>query len=315
VNITRIGPVFGAEVSGVDLRAPVDEEVIASVREAFVTHEVLVFRGQDLSGDDMIALGSSFGELLVNPFSPNAADQPQLIILDNHDANPPALTDVWHADETFRAAPPAFTMLHSLIATPLGGGTMFASMRAAYDLLSDRMKAHIAGLTARHDFGRFDSLFPDSPDARRTLHEIELQHPHPSHPVVRIHPETGRPVLYVNNHFTRRINELPEDEGKAILQYLLSRTDLPEIQLRVQWEAGTLVMWDNRSVQHYAVHDYYPQRRRMQRVTVSGDVPQADSEPPSLAAPHIVVADPPVQSDADSVPRQQIRRQFERAHA
>ena len=311
MEVRRIGPVFGAEVD-VDLRAPVGGETIAAVRAALNEHEVLVVRDQDLSGEDMLALGHAFGELLCNPFSPSADDAPELIIFDNHDENPAALTDVWHADETFRAEPPSVTMLHSLIAPSLGGGTMFASMRAAYELLSERMKAFIEGLTALHDFGRFDGLFPNEPDARARLHQIELAFPHPVHPVVRVHPETGRRVLYVNRHFTRRINELPEDEGAALLELLLTRPSMSEIQLRIDWRAGTLVMWDNRSVQHYACHDYYPQRRRMQRVTVAGDRPVADAPPPSRSVQRVVVANPPVQPEDASVPRRRVLRPFER---
>lgn len=315
MRIARLGPVFGAEVREIDLRATVDEATAASLRSALVENEVLVIPDQDLSGDDLQALGRQFGELWANPFSPSDNSHPELIIFDNHDENPAALTDVWHADETYRSAPPAVTMLHCLIAPGLGGGTMFVSMRAAYDMLSDRMKTLIAGLTARHNFGRFDSLFPDVPEARGRLHEIELRFPHPAHPVVALHPETGRRVIYVNRHFTEKINELPEDEGDAVLRFLLSRTQTPELQLRVNYAPGTLVIWDNRSVQHYALHDYFPQRRRMQRVTIAGEPPRADSAPPEKTAQRVVVHDAPTQVGADAVPRQKVLRPFERAYS
>jgi len=315
MDVTRIGPVFGARVAGLDLRAPIDGQTIASIKGALAEHEVLVFREQQLEAEDMLALGRGFGELLTHPFSPSAADAPELIVFDNHNENPPTLTDVWHADETFRVAPPAVTILHALISPPLGGGTTFASMRAAYEMLSDRMKLLISGLTARHDFGRFGSLFPDTPEALRRLHEIELNFPPPSHPVVRIHPETGKPVLYVNRHFTRQINELPEEEGAAILQFLLTRPAVPELQLTVEWTAGTLVMWDNRSVQHYARHDYFPQRRRMQRVTISGDVPAADAPSPGRLTQRLTVHNPPLQEEDAAVPRRQVLRPFERANS
>lgn len=313
MELQRIGPLFGAEVHEVDLQAPVRGATIAALGAALAEHEVLVVREQELSGEDLVALGRGFGDLLVNPFSPSADDAPELIILDNHDENPPSLTDVWHADETFRAEPPSMTILHALIVPPLGGGTVFASMRVAYDLLSERMKALLSGLTARHEFGRFDALFPDEPASRRLLHEVELRYPHPSHPVVRVHPETGKRVLYVNEHFTRRINELPEDEGEAILRFLLTRPAMPEVQLRIQWRPGTLVMWDNRSVQHYALHDYFPQRRRMQRVTVAGDAPIADAGAPPRAVTRVEVAGPPAQPEDGLVARRVVRRPFERA--
>lgn len=315
MKVKRLGPIFGAEVEGVDLRRPVDDDTINSLKSSLYEHEVLVVRDQELSGEDMKALGRAFGDLWANPFSPARTDSPELIIFDNHDSNPPALTDVWHADETYREAPPAVTMLHSLIAPALGGGTMFVSMRAAYETLSDRMKVLISGLTARHDFGRFDGLFPDVPEARKPLHEIELRFPHPSHPVVRIHPMTGKPVIYVNSHFTQRINELPEDEGKAILDFLLSRTSIPEIQLRIDWRPGTLVIWDNQSVQHYALHDYYPQRRRMQRVTISGERPVGDAPSPGKMAQRIVVKDAPEQPESTTIPKETVLRPFERSYS
>lgn len=314
MEITRIGPVFGAQVSDLDLAGGLSGEEYAAVRQALVDHEVLVFRDQDITPAQQIAFGRRFGELLVSPFSPNADDAPELVVLDNHGQNPPALTDVWHADETYRAAPPMATVLRANIVPTLGGGTMFASMRAAYEMLSDRMKGYIAGLTALHDFGRFDALFPNgSADARRALHEIELNFPHPNHPVVRVHPESGKPVIYVNGHFTQRINELPEDEGRFLLGFLISRASEPEIQLRVQWAPHTMVMWDNRSVQHYALHDYYPQRRRMERVTIAGDVPRGDAEPPAFARRHIEVHDVPLQPDDAPPAPPKVARQFERA--
>ncbi|MHB1487730.1 MAG: TauD/TfdA dioxygenase family protein [Acidimicrobiales bacterium] len=314
MEITRIGPVFGAEVHGVDLAHDLSDEDFTAIRAALVEHEVLVLRDQDITPAQQIAFGRRFGDLLVSPFSPNADDNPELVVLDNHSANPPALTDVWHADETYRSAPPMATILRANILPALGGGTMFASMRAAYDLLSDRMKDLIRGLTALHDFGRFDGLFPGTPEARRRLHEIELAYPHPDHPVVRIHPESGKPVIYVNAHFTKRINELPEDEGRAVLDLLLSRASVPEVQLRVQWQKHTMVMWDNRSVQHYALHDYYPQRRRMERVTIAGDVPRGDAEAPTFVPRHIEVRDVPAQPDGEAPPPAKVARQFERTY-
>lgn len=290
MRIDRIGPVFGAEISGFDLNPTMSDSELAELEAALAEHEVLVFRNQDLSAEDQLAVGRRFGELVISPFSPNADTAPELIVLDNHPDRPAPLTDIWHADETYRPEPPRLTMLKALIVPELGGDTMFASMRAAYDGLSDRMRAHLEGLTAHHGFGRFDRLIGSSADARRRLHEVELALPHPDHPVVTLHPETRRRVLYVNRHFTERINELPDDEGRAILEFLLTRTATPETQLRVTWEVGTVTMWDNRSVQHYAPHDYFPQRRRMERVTIAGSAPIPAGPTASVRVDHIEVA-------------------------
>ena len=274
---TRVGPVFGAEVCDVDLSDPSSSEV-HEIAGGLAEHEVLIFRDQPISGQAQLDFGSQFGELIVSPFSPAAAGSPELIVLDYSAESPARLTDIWHADETYRTYPPKITILKSIITPELGGDTMFCSMRAAYSGLSTRMQTHIAGLTAHHGFGRFSKLLAADPQGLARLHSVEGQFPHPQHPVVALHPETGRKVLYVNRHFTEHINDLPEDEGRAILGLLLDQTARPEHQLRVSWRPATLVMWDNRSVQHYAPHDYWPQRRRMERVTVAGAAPLPDGE-------------------------------------
>lgn len=308
MKTVRIGPVFGAEVSDVDLARPGAEEIEAIVR-ALAEHEVLVFRDQPITAKQQLALGRAFGELVVSPFSPNADRAPELIVLDYNQHSSAPLTDIWHADETYRPAPPKLTILKAVISPELGGDTMFASMRAAYEGLSDRMKRHIAGLTARHGFGRFDQLIGHTPEGRKQVHAVEETFPHPDHPVVTTHPETGRPVLYVNRHFTETINGLPDDEGRAILGFLLEQTARPEHQLRVSWRAGTIVMWDNRSVQHYAPYDYWPQRRRMERVTVAGQPPVGDGASGAVETTRITVDEVYV-DPADDYERP--TRQFER---
>lgn len=277
MHVTRIGPVFGAEVSGIALTEDLSDAQVSDLTTALARHEVLVLRDQQITAQQQLEFGRRLGELVISPFSPNADDAPELIVLDYGPDNKP-LTDIWHADETYRPEPPKVTILKAVISPELGGDTMFCSMRAAYAGLSDRMQRHIAGLTALHGFGRFQSLSRHDPERVRLLHVVEIAFPHPNHPVVSVHPETGHKVLYVNRHFTERINELPEDEGRAILEFLLMQTGRPEYQLRVAWQPGTIVMWDNRSVQHYAGHDYWPQRRRMERVTVAGDAPVGDGE-------------------------------------
>jgi len=267
----RIGGNIGAEIRGLDLRRPLASATFDALHAAFIRHEVLVFREQDLSLDEQMAFGRLFGELSIHPFSPNLDDKREVIVLDYSADNPPALTDQWHADETFRAAPPALTILRAKVVPEWGGDTLFASMTAAYTGLSERMKQYIHGLEAIHDFKPWRPLFTASDAHRARLRELERQWPNPSHPVVRVHPVSGRRVLNVNAQFTVKIKGLKDDESAMILQHLYSRAQIPELQLRVQWQPHTVVMWDNRAVQHYAPHDYYPQRRTMNRVTVAGD--------------------------------------------
>lgn len=274
VRVLPIGGQIGAEIEGVALERLTDAE-FGVLREALTRFEVLVFRGQsDLTLDGQMAFARRFGPLSVHPFSPNREDRPEVIVLDYDAENPPNRTDVWHSDETFRDCPPLATILRARVVPAVGGDTLFASMTAAYRGLSERMQAHIHGLLARHDFKPFRSLFDSRDRARRDrLRAIEDAFPNPRHPVVRVHPETGRRILNVNPQFTVAIEGLKEAESQALLDHLFARASIPEYQLRVRWAVDTVVMWDNRAVQHYAAHDYYPQRRTMERVTIAGDAP------------------------------------------
>ncbi len=269
-EVVRLGGNIGAEVRGIDLRKELPDDTFSALKEAFHRHQVLVFRGQDISLEEQMALGARFGPLSIHPFSPNLEDKREVIVLDYSADNPPALTDQWHADETFRKAPPALTILRAKVVPQYGGDTCFASMAAAYQGLSERMKQYIHGLEAVHDFKPWRPLFTSSEAHQRKLRELERDFPNPSHPLVAVHPVTGRRVLYCNAQFTTRIQGLKEDESQMILAYLYARAAVPEFQLRVRWEPHTVVMWDNLATQHYAPHDYYPQRRTMNRVTVTG---------------------------------------------
>jgi len=272
VEIIPINGFIGAEIRGAHL-GRLDDASFRAIHDALVKYEVIVVRGQDITLEEQIAFGARFGPLSVHPFSPNLEDKPEVIVLDYSADHPASRTDIWHADETFRANPPMATMLRARVVPERGGDTCFASMTAAYRGLSERMKRHIHGLEALHDFKPFRSLFGSTPEHRRRLREIEDEFPNPWHPVVRVHPVSGRRAIYVNPQFTVRIRDLKEDESSALLGFLYAQAGVPEYQLRVKWEADTVVLWDNRSVQHYAPHDYYPQRRMMERVTITGDVP------------------------------------------
>lgn len=274
LSVHRINPNIGAEIRGVDLRRPLAEEEVARIRTALVEHEVIVLRKQAIEVEDQIRFGQYFGELTVHPFSPNMADRPEVIVLDNHKDNPPSLTDVWHSDETFRDEPPLGTILRCRITPEIGGDTLFSSMTCAYEGLSDRMQRYIDGLEAVHDFKPFRTLFATgTPEQKAKLRKMEDDYPNPIHPVVRVHPETGRRILNVNPQFTLRIVGMKESESRSLLEQLFEQARIPDYQLRIRWEPDQLVFWDNRSTQHYAVHDYWPQRRRMERITIRGDRP------------------------------------------
>ncbi len=273
IQVRKVAAACGAEISGVDLSQPLDDATFAAIEKAFVEHEVIVFRDQDITSEQQKTFGRRFGDLTVHPFAPSSEDAPELIVFDNDAETPPWGTDVWHSDETFRSEPPLGTMLRALIVPEWGGDTMFASMSAAYDGLSDRMQQFVSGLEAIHDFKPFRQLFGEDADAIRKLRDFEDRYPPVTHPVVRTHPVSGRKVLFVNPQFTLGIKGMDEAESRALLELLFHQAEIPEYQYRHHWAPNTLVFWDNRSVQHYAIHDYYPQRRKLERITIKGDRP------------------------------------------
>jgi taurine dioxygenase len=272
-TVRRINPNIGAQIDNVDLSQALTPAQVKVIHDALCEHEVIVLRKQDITTDQFMAFGQNFGDLSVHPFSPNMEEKPAVIILDNHGKNPPSLTDVWHSDETFREKPPLGTILHCRIAPEIGGDTMFASMTCAYEGLSDRMQQLINGLEAVHDFTPFRTLFGGTPEDRVRLRKLEDDFPNPRHPVVRVHPVTGRRILNVNPQFTTRIIGMSDAESRMVLSTLYDQAKVPEYQLRQRWEVDQIVFWDNRSTHHYAVHDYFPQRRRMERITLLGDMP------------------------------------------
>ena len=271
IEVVRLGGNIGAEIRGADLGRALNGAQFQAIHDAFVRHQVILFREQDITLEQQMAFARRFGGLSIHPFSPNLDDKREVIVLDYSADNPPALTDQWHADETFREAPPAATMLRSRVVPAWGGDTLFSSMTAAYTGLSERMKEYVHGLEALHDFKPWRPLFTSSERHQAKLRELERQFPNPWHPVVRIHPESGRRVLNVNPQFVIKLRGVKDDESQTILQYLYDQAKIPEYQLRVRWAPNTVLMWDNRSVQHYAPHDYYPQRRTMDRLTIAGD--------------------------------------------
>ena len=275
LSIRRLGVFLGAEVTGVELHRPLEPQTVEALKQAHAEHGVLVFPDQVITSEDLKRFGRYFGELTVHPFSTSAADSPELIVYDNKEGNPPAPTDVWHTDETFREAPPMGTALCSKIIPEVGGDTAFASMSAVYEGLSDRWQRFLSGLEAVHDFKPFRGLFPTDRAGIASLRKYEDLYPPVTHPVVTVHPVTGRRVLFLNPQFTLYVKGMAEDESRTILDMLYRKTLVHEYQYRHRWQPNMVVFWDNRSVQHSALHDYYPSRRLMERVTIKGTRPIA----------------------------------------
>lgn len=273
LHLRPLTPALGLEVSGIDLALPLTADVIDALRQALVDHSVLRFRDQSLTPDQQVAFSGCFGHV---PRVPDSmflihTDNPCVSVLQN-DADRPPTVNNWHSDYSFAAEPDVASVLQAEVVPQSGGDTTWASMFAAYDSLSDGMKAHLDGMTATHDFMKLYER-PAKKVAwqggRRKLMEAQRRRfPPVSHPVVRLHPENGRKALFVNESFTRHIDDMTESESRSLLGHLFEQARVPEHQLRLSWNPGDLVIWDNRSTVHYALADYYPNFRLMHRVTV-----------------------------------------------
>ena len=261
-------PTIGAEVIGVDL-AHIDDETFADIHRALLEWKVLFFRDASLDARSQARLGARWGELESHPFLTNRPDQPVTVRFEK-DAVTTGYENVWHSDVSWRARPSLGSLLRAVEVPPVGGDTLWADMGAAYDCLPPEVQERITGLTAVHDWiDTFGALMDD--DEREALRQ---DFPPSVHPVVRTHPETGRKTIYVNAIFTTGIVDMDPVEGDELLEFLCRQADHPEYQCRWSWSPGDLAIWDNRATQHYAVSDYFPNRRVMERVTVIGDAPR-----------------------------------------
>jgi alpha-ketoglutarate-dependent taurine dioxygenase len=263
-----LGTTLGAEVSGLDLAGPLDDATVAELRQALCAYKVLVFRDQDLDGAAQLAFAGRFGPLERHPFLAGSDDSPELVRLAK-DATVGGYENAWHADVTWRAEPPMAAVLRAVEIPPVGGDTLWADMAAAYAGLDPDLRAVVDGRTAVHDFlmSFGGALSPED------LAVARERYPAVEHPVVRTHPETGEQVLFVNGFFTRHLVGLDEGESERVLDLLFRQASLPEYQVRLRWEVGTVAVWDNRSTQHYACSDYWPHARVMERAAIAGDRP------------------------------------------
>jgi taurine dioxygenase len=270
----RLGPGFGAEVRGIDLATASDGEV-AAVRRALTEHKVLFFSGQDLDPDSQIALGNRLGSLTAShPVVPGLDEaHTEIYALDSADNG---FADVWHTDVTFVRRPPLGSILRPVTLPPTGGDTNWADLELAYRSLSEPVRALADQLTAVHDgtreFGYYlaqrrggEGSVWDG-ERYRSLEPVE-------HPVVRVHPETGRRSLFVNPGFTSHIVGVSDAESRHLLDLFYAHITKPEHIVRHRWQVGDVAMWDNRATAHYANRDYGDARRVMHRVTLRGDEP------------------------------------------
>ncbi|WP_221359439.1 TauD/TfdA dioxygenase family protein [Streptomyces beigongshangae] len=269
-TVDPLTPLLGAEVSGLDLSGELTPVQREEVRTAFLTHHVLVFRDQDLSPDDHKRFAGLFGPLHPVALPEDGSDPYILEIRADKDSRAVA-GNGWHADGTADAEPSLGSMLHITEIPEIGSGgdTLFANMHLAYEMLSPAMRTFLDGLTAVHDGAR-----PWL--AQGQLPPADYDVPRNEHPVVVRHPDTGRKLLFVNGPYTSRITQLSAAESTAVLTMLydhIARTNL--LHCRVRWQANTLVLWDNRCVQHHATWDYFPHARYGRRIAIDGTRPLA----------------------------------------
>jgi len=267
LDIRPLTPALGAEVFGIDLSASLSAAQLEAIRRALIAHQVIFFRDQHMSCEEHVGVGKRFGSLHVHPLAPaNHPEHPELLRIHADENSERVAGESWHTDVSCEEEPPMGSMLYLTEVPPAGGDTMFASMYAAYDALSRPMQQFLEGLTAVHDGAKVWSKYgmtPSRPFARS------------EHPMVTVHPETGRKLLFVNRVFTTHVPGLSARESDALLEMLYRHIENPRFMCRFRWQPHSVAFWDNRCTQHQAIFDYFPQRRSGYRVTINGTRPLA----------------------------------------
>ncbi len=271
MEIRKAAGALGAHVTGIDVTRAGDDEFEA-LRQALNEHSVLFLRDQRLDAVALRGFAARFGPVKDHPAYESVAGAPGVQILEST-AERPSKIELWHSDMTFSAAPPMATVLFGDVIPAYGGDTLWASAAAAWDALSEPVRQLLEGVEAEHDFrhGFRESLA--EPGGAERLAQAIAENPPVRHPVVLTHPETGRRAVYVNPLFTTRLCGFSRRESAALLEFLCRHVVTEEFTVRFSWSPGALVIWDNRVTQHKPVNDYFPQHRRLLRVTIAGDSP------------------------------------------
>ena len=269
IGVRPCTPVIGAEVLGADLTNP-SEEQVSLIKEALWAHQVLFFRDQPrLTPEQQITFARQFGDLHTHPAAPSLPGFPEVFVIHADEQAKVANGNGWHTDVSCDEQPPLATMLQLHTVPASGGDTLFSSMYAALETLSEPMQQFLSTLTATHASehiyrGRY---------ADRGVDDTGRTYPSAVHPVVRTHPQSGRQALYVNPSFTTRIEALSDEESRALLDLLFKHQQRPELQTRFAWTENAIALWDNRCTQHFALWDYWPEVRTGHRVTIAGERP------------------------------------------
>ena len=274
IGVQPIAGTLGAEISGVDLAKPLDVDTVGAIRRAWLEHLVIFFRDQQLSPAEFLAFGRRFGEPIEYPFVKGLPDIPEVIPVLKLEHEQVNFGGIWHSDTTYLEVPPMASMLIAREVPPAGGDTEFANMYLAYETLSEGMKRLLEPLVAVNSSALADVSKTREDRMKDNARPDAATHYVAEHPVVRVHPETGRRALYVNVAHTERFAGMTREESLPILQYLYRHQVRPELTCRFRWRPGSIAFWDNRCAQHNAINDYQGHRRLMHRITLAGDRPR-----------------------------------------
>jgi taurine dioxygenase len=273
LDVRRWPGALGADVLGLDVRKDLDSDVMASVVNAFSRYQVLAFRDQDLTPDDQLTFALHFGEIDRYPFAQPLRDHPGVVAITKEPGTELNFGGVWHADSPYMRVPPRATVLYGVDIPSRGGDTMFADTYRAYEMLSDGMKRMLDGLRGVfcacdvHGQGAENLKLGDVVRVRdMTLAETEN-----AHPIVRTHPVTGRKALYISRVHVQRFANMTQRESAPLLDFLAAHACDPIFTARLTWDEGTLVVFDNRCVQHLALNDYPTERREIHRIVICDD--------------------------------------------
>jgi len=281
ITVQPVAGSLGAEVSGIDLAGPLSNTAAAEIRRAFTENLVLFFRDQHLTPEQHLAFSGLFGRLCRMPYIKHMDEYPDIIaVLKEADERKiSTFGNAWHSDFSFLEEPPLGSILYAREVPSHGGDTLFANMYEAYEALSEGMKRMLLGLKAMHSGKPYGQ--GGLPKDLKTSRSIGIERNNPeadrevAHPVVRLHPESGRKALFVNAIYTTRFEDMSEAESRPLLDFLFEHVQRPEFACRFRWAEGSLAVWDNRCTLHYAVNDYDGSRRLMHRTTVAGERPMA----------------------------------------
>ena len=272
-SLEQLTPTIGAEISNIDLSQDLSEEKLDQIYQDLIDYKVIFFRNQEISPKNHIALAKSFGEIEPpHPVYPHVKDFPEIVLLEN-DANNPPDTDEWHTDVTFKSDPAFASILYSKIIPPSGGDTLWCSLSAIYEALPSDTKKYLETLRAVHDMGSFRNNFIDDDNEKsaQNVNEGFQKFGNAIHPMVKVHPISKNKLLYINPGFTSQIVGMNMTDSNNLLTYLFNFMNKPEFQIRFKWSANTIAIWDNRCTMHYAIGDYMPHHRQMNRITVLND--------------------------------------------